>query len=338
MPSREWPARRRRTTPRPPEGLFRCSPWASDHRDGRASCCRRSSSTASSPDRCFRETSPNWSGDCSPACSSATPSCWYSTCRWPRSGRSCCRSRGRISTRASSSSPARRVRGRRSPVDLLVLLVVGLIGFADAPVRNAVVPAVIGVILGSRAEEEMRRALQISDGEISGLFNTAFSIAIYTIIALVLLWPLVNRFVIRRFRPPAHEVHVGHSHALVELAEEIAEEPAEPNRPGPPAHPMRQIRPKGRHDHRRGLRTHCRRPGRARPGPGGNAAAESAPRGGQLLTRRLSGRQWIRDGGRDRRDSQPARISRSCVESAAQFAGGKRPTKSSRPRRKSMRH
>jgi putative tricarboxylic transport membrane protein len=115
-----------------------------------------------------------------------------------------------------------------SPVDLMVLLVVGLLGMMMRRYGLPIVPAIIGVILGPRAEVEMRRALQISDGELSGLVNTPLSIAIYTIIALVLLWPLVNRFVIRRFRPPAHEVHVGHSHALVELAEEIAEEPVEP--------------------------------------------------------------------------------------------------------------
>jgi hypothetical protein len=35
-------------------------------------------------------------------------------------------------------------------------------------------------------------------------------------------WPLVNRFVVRRFRKPAHAVHGGHAHPLVELAEELA--------------------------------------------------------------------------------------------------------------------
>jgi putative tricarboxylic transport membrane protein len=127
-----------------------------------------------------------------------------------------------------------------SPVDLLVLLLVGLLGVMMRRYGLPVVPAIIGVILGPRAEVELRRALQISGGDISGLVNTPLSIAIYTIIALVLLWPLVNRFVIRRFRAPAHEVHTGHAHAMVELAEEIAEEPVEPEisrAGGPPDRP-----------------------------------------------------------------------------------------------------
>ena len=79
------------------------------------------------------------------------------------------------------------------------------------------------MILGPRAELQGRRALQISGGEISGLFNTPLAISIYCLIALVLLWPLINRFLIRRIRPrPDHAVHHGHTHALVELAEELA--------------------------------------------------------------------------------------------------------------------
>ena len=108
------------------------------------------------------------------------------------------------------------------PFDLVVLLVLGALGFAMRRFGLPVLPAIIGVILGPRAELQLRRALQISGGEISGLFTSGVAIAIYTLIALILLWPLINRFVVRRFRKPAHEVHHGHAHALVELAEELA--------------------------------------------------------------------------------------------------------------------
>jgi putative tricarboxylic transport membrane protein len=127
-----------------------------------------------------------------------------------------------------------------SPVDLLVLLVIGLLGLMMRRYGLPIVPAIIGVILGPRAEVEMRRALQISDGDISGLVDTPLSIAIYVIIVLVLLWPLVNRFVIRRFRAPAHQVPTGHTHALAELAEDLVEEPAEADASraaGPPDRP-----------------------------------------------------------------------------------------------------
>jgi putative tricarboxylic transport membrane protein len=85
-------------------------------------------------------------------------------------------------------------------IDLIILLVIGLLGFMMRRYGLPVVPAIIAVILGPRAELQLRRALQISDGEISGLFNTPLSIAIYTVILLVLLWPLIARFVLRRER------------------------------------------------------------------------------------------------------------------------------------------
>jgi putative tricarboxylic transport membrane protein len=108
------------------------------------------------------------------------------------------------------------------PFDLILLLVLGMLGFAMRRFGLPVLPAIIGVILGPRAELQLRRALQISGGEWSGLFSSPLAIGIYCLIALILIWPLI-RLVIRRFRPrPAHGVHTGHAHPLVELAEELA--------------------------------------------------------------------------------------------------------------------
>jgi putative tricarboxylic transport membrane protein len=88
-------------------------------------------------------------------------------------------------------------------IDLIILLVIGLLGFMMRRYGLPVVPAIIGVILGPRAELQLRRALQISDGEISGLFNTPLSLAIYAAILLIILWPLVSRYLLRRGRGPA---------------------------------------------------------------------------------------------------------------------------------------
>ncbi|MBM7770716.1 putative tricarboxylic transport membrane protein [Actinokineospora baliensis] len=75
--------------------------------------------------------------------------------------------------------------------DLLVLFVIGLIGLAMRRYGLPVLPAVLGVILGPAAEQQMRRALQLSDGSLTGLVNTSFSIVVYAIVAAVLLWPVV---------------------------------------------------------------------------------------------------------------------------------------------------
>ncbi len=88
-------------------------------------------------------------------------------------------------------------------IDLIVLFVIGALGFAMRRYGLPVLPAILGVILGPAAEQQMRRALQLSDGSLTGLVNTAFSVTVYVIVAVVLLWPLIRRFLPRRDRDSA---------------------------------------------------------------------------------------------------------------------------------------
>jgi putative tricarboxylic transport membrane protein len=120
-------------------------------------------------------------------------------------------------------------------VDLIVLFVLGLLGFLMRRYGLPVVPAIVGVILGPRAEEQMRRALQISDGELSGLYNTWFAKSLYIVVALIVLWPLVNRFVIRRLQrqaeipvlsETAHVLDDAHHHRLLPPGEQSGERAA----------------------------------------------------------------------------------------------------------------
>jgi putative tricarboxylic transport membrane protein len=80
-----------------------------------------------------------------------------------------------------------------STFDLWLLIIIGALGFFMRRYGLPVVPAIIGIILGPAAEEQLRRALQISDGELSGLVNTAFSQVVYVIILLLLVAPPVIR-------------------------------------------------------------------------------------------------------------------------------------------------
>ncbi|MFI2231898.1 tripartite tricarboxylate transporter permease [Nocardia testacea] len=77
--------------------------------------------------------------------------------------------------------------------DLVLLLVIGIIGFIMRRFGLPLLPAIIGVILGPNAEQQLRRALQISDGDLGGLVNTWFSVAVYAVIATILLWPLIAK-------------------------------------------------------------------------------------------------------------------------------------------------
>lgn len=84
--------------------------------------------------------------------------------------------------------------------DLVLLLVLGLLGFAMRRFGIPVLPLVLGVILGPRIETELRQAFQLSSGDPVGLVNEPVAVVVYVIIALVLLWPLVTR-ILRRINP-----------------------------------------------------------------------------------------------------------------------------------------
>ncbi|MGW1678339.1 tripartite tricarboxylate transporter permease [Saccharopolyspora sp. NPDC002376] len=85
-------------------------------------------------------------------------------------------------------------------LDLVLLFIIGAIGFAMRRYGLPVLPAIVGVILGPAAELQMRRALQISDGSLTGLVNSPMAVTIYVIIALLLTWPLWSKLIQRSKR------------------------------------------------------------------------------------------------------------------------------------------
>ncbi|MEO3777011.1 tripartite tricarboxylate transporter permease [Micromonospora sp. B11E3] len=86
------------------------------------------------------------------------------------------------------------------PFDLFLLLTLGLLGFGMRRFGLPVLPLIVGLILGPRAELQGRRALQLSGGELHGLIGGWVSWLIYATIVIALLWPLLRRFVVRPLR------------------------------------------------------------------------------------------------------------------------------------------
>ena len=99
-------------------------------------------------------------------------------------------SRPRIARTSSCSTPAS---VNLQAFDLGLLLVLGLLGFGMRRFGLPVLPLILGVILGPRLEEELRKSLQLSDGQLSGLFNEPVAVVVYVIGVIVLAWPLVAR-------------------------------------------------------------------------------------------------------------------------------------------------
>ncbi|WP_432522966.1 tripartite tricarboxylate transporter permease [Kineococcus sp. SYSU DK006] len=78
--------------------------------------------------------------------------------------------------------------------DLWLLLGFGVLGFAMRRFGLPVLPLIIGVIIGPLAEERMRTALTLSQGDWGGLVAGPLSVVVYALVALVLLFPLLRRF------------------------------------------------------------------------------------------------------------------------------------------------
>ncbi len=84
--------------------------------------------------------------------------------------------------------------------DLVILLILGGLGFMMRRYGLPVLPLILGVILGPRLEVQLRKTLQLSGGEISGLWSEPFAVAIYIIVAIILAWPLLFKLW-RKSRP-----------------------------------------------------------------------------------------------------------------------------------------
>jgi putative tricarboxylic transport membrane protein len=86
----------------------------------------------------------------------------------------------------------------QSWVDLLALYVFGLLGFAMRRWNIPVGPAVIGLILGPLAETQFRRALAISQGDLSVFYTHPISATVFALTAAVLIVPWLLRWRKRR--------------------------------------------------------------------------------------------------------------------------------------------
>jgi putative tricarboxylic transport membrane protein len=92
----------------------------------------------------------------------------------------------------------------QSVTGLVVLYVIGIVGYLMRRFNIPVGPAVVGAILGPEAETHFRRALQISQGDASVFVTRPISATIFAIALLMLVGPRIWRFSQRsRQRTPA---------------------------------------------------------------------------------------------------------------------------------------
>lgn len=86
-----------------------------------------------------------------------------------------------------------------SIVDVLILVVIGLLGFFMRRFGYPIAPLVVGMILGPMAEAQLRRALQLSQGDLTTLVAQPFAATAYVLMAVLVIVGLWLRRRQRRF-------------------------------------------------------------------------------------------------------------------------------------------
>jgi putative tricarboxylic transport membrane protein len=98
----------------------------------------------------------------------------------------------------------------RNPVDVIVAVVFGFIGYAMKTYGFSPAAAVLGLVLGYIMEGELRRSMVMSLGSPDIFLDRPIAAVILTLAALVLLRPLISR-AIRAARPDrSRPTHVSH--------------------------------------------------------------------------------------------------------------------------------
>ncbi|MGK5683209.1 tripartite tricarboxylate transporter permease [Actinoplanes sp. URMC 104] len=86
--------------------------------------------------------------------------------------------------------------------DLIVLTVLGLIGLLMREAGVPVAPAVVGLILAPLAEQQLRRALALSEGDWTVLVSSPLTVILWIVVMLALAAPLFAGFRRRRAEIP----------------------------------------------------------------------------------------------------------------------------------------
>lgn len=72
---------------------------------------------------------------------------------------------------------------------IYMMLVIGVFGYALRKLGFSLAPVILGYVLGGLMEDNLRRALSISDGDLGILLQSAISIGLWVAAALLLVLP-----------------------------------------------------------------------------------------------------------------------------------------------------
>ena len=74
-----------------------------------------------------------------------------------------------------------------------MLLVFGLLGYVLRRFGYPIAPVVVGLILGPLAEQQLRRALSISQGDLTVLVHSPIAVVLLLLAATAVILPMILR-------------------------------------------------------------------------------------------------------------------------------------------------
>ena len=92
-----------------------------------------------------------------------------------------------------------------SSLDLLMLAVFGFVGYALRGVGFHAAPLILAMVIGPMLETSLRQSLNITGGNLSGMLLRPICLAMYIIVALTFVLPLLRKFIRRspnKFQSP----------------------------------------------------------------------------------------------------------------------------------------
>lgn len=90
--------------------------------------------------------------------------------------------------------------------DLMLMVGFGVIGYLLRKQGVPMAPLILGFVLGDLMEQNLRRALSITNGEIGILFESPISIGLWICAVTMVVLPPVVRFILRKKAPPVQAV------------------------------------------------------------------------------------------------------------------------------------
>jgi putative tricarboxylic transport membrane protein len=85
-----------------------------------------------------------------------------------------------------------------SVLDLWLMVGFGMIGYVAGKMSYPLAPLVLGLVLGGYMEVSLRQSLKMSQADPSIFFTRPIAAAIMAVVTLIVLWPVLSRFVFRR--------------------------------------------------------------------------------------------------------------------------------------------